>query len=154
MIYLENKSGGWLYFKIKRGQMGITSSVPDIYNTISMLKDGDRVYREGKIPVFEFMPADISMRDNFVARMEDFKERFKVGSNISTPVTPAEPAPVIQSIAAPEQKTVTPEIPNEDFLTGVFLIVVVFLIAIVIKFIYLGTFTYLDIIYINLFFSF
>jgi hypothetical protein len=41
------------------------------------LKDVDRIYYEGKDPVFEFMPADLSMRDNFVARMEDFKERFK-----------------------------------------------------------------------------
>jgi len=76
-IYLENKTGGWIYFKIKRGQMGIASSVPDVYNTISILKDSERTYRENKSTVFEFMPADLSMRDNFVARMEDFKERFK-----------------------------------------------------------------------------
>lgn len=57
--------------------MGIASSVPDVYNTISILKDSERTYRENKSTVFEFMPADLSMRDNFVARMEDFKERFK-----------------------------------------------------------------------------
>lgn len=76
-IYLENKTGDWLYFKIKRGQMGIASSVTDIYNTIVLLKDYDRMYREGKNVLFEFMPADLGMRDNFVMRMEDFKERFK-----------------------------------------------------------------------------
>jgi hypothetical protein len=82
-IYLQNKGGGWLYIKFKRGQMGIASSVPDVYNTLVTLKDADRVYYEGKNPVFEFMPADLSMRDNFVARMEDFKERFK--AEISKP---------------------------------------------------------------------
>jgi hypothetical protein len=83
-IYFQNKSGGWLFFKIKRGQMGIASSVPDVYNTITSLKDAERVYREGKNAVFEFMPADLGLRDNFVARMEDFKERFK-GRISSTP---------------------------------------------------------------------
>jgi hypothetical protein len=76
-IYFQNKSGGWLFIKIKRGQMGIASSIPEIYNSITTLKDAERVYREGKNPVFEFMPADLGLRDNFVARMEDFKERFK-----------------------------------------------------------------------------
>jgi hypothetical protein len=76
-IYLENKSGGWLYLIFRRGQMGIVSSVPDVYNTLLVLKDEQRTYYENKEPLFEFMPADPSMRDNFVARIEDFKERFK-----------------------------------------------------------------------------
>lgn len=79
-IYLQSKSGVWMYFKIKRGQMGIASSVADVYNTITLLKDSDRVYREGKEVLFEFMPADMAMRDNFVARMEDFMERFKLNT--------------------------------------------------------------------------
>ena len=79
-IYLQSKSGAWMYFKIKRGQMGIASSVADVYNTITLLKDSDRVYREGKEVLFEFMPADMAMRDNFVARMEDFMERFKLNT--------------------------------------------------------------------------
>lgn len=76
-VYLQNKNGGWLFFKIKKGQMGIASSVPDVYNTISILSDGERSYRENKETIFQFMPADLSMRDNFVVRMEDFNERFK-----------------------------------------------------------------------------
>lgn len=66
---------GWIYFKIKRGQMGIASSVTDVYNTLVLLKDYERMQRDGKNVIFEFMSADLSMRDNFVARMEDFKER-------------------------------------------------------------------------------
>ena len=57
--------------------MGIASSVTEIYNTITLLKDADKTYRIGKEVVFQFMPADIGMRDNFVVRMEDFMERFK-----------------------------------------------------------------------------
>lgn len=126
-IYLQNKSGGWIYFKIKRGQMGIASSVPDVYNTISILKEGERTYKEGKNVLFEFMPADLGMRDNFVARMEDFKERFKgksfnklssapVPSNVpadnGTPVIKSEaPAPVEQ-----QQPVIpAPSIPKDDF---------------------------------------
>jgi hypothetical protein len=82
-IYLQNKGGGWLYMKFRRGQMGIASSVADVYNTLVILKDIDRIHYEGKDPVFEFMPADLSMRDNFVIRMEDFKERFK--TNLAKP---------------------------------------------------------------------
>jgi hypothetical protein len=76
-IYLQNKTGGWIFFKIKKGQMGIASSVPEIYNTITLLRDADKTYRIGKEVVFQFMPADMGMRDNFVVRMEDFMERFK-----------------------------------------------------------------------------
>ena len=118
-IYLQNKSGNWIYFKIKRGQMGIASSVPDVYNTIITLKDAERTYREGKNVVFEFMPADLGMRDNFIARMEDFKERFKVGANINKPVntTPAETVPATQPVTTPEEKPVAPQpvIPKDDF---------------------------------------
>lgn len=85
-IYLQNKGGGWLYMKFRRGQMGIASSVPDVYNTLVTLKDADRIYYEGKDPVFEYMPADLSMRDNFVIRVEDFKERFKEA--LAKPKTP------------------------------------------------------------------
>lgn len=76
-VYLENKNGGWLFFKIRKGQMGIASSATEIYNTINLLSDSEKTYRENKQTIFQFMPADLSMRDNFVARMEDFKERFK-----------------------------------------------------------------------------
>jgi hypothetical protein len=118
-VYLQNKSGGWLFFKIKKGQMGIASSVPDIYNTITLLKSADRTYRESKTSSFEFMPSDLSMRDNFVTRMEDFKERFNVGTNINKPVNttppPADTIPVAQPVAAPEPKPVVPAIPKDDF---------------------------------------
>lgn len=127
-IYLQNKSGGWLYFKIKRGQMGIASSIPDVYNTITVLRPSDRTYREGKEVTFEFMPADLGMRDNFVARMEDFMERYK-GKSFNKPsvVAPA-PAPVnndtpvvnptdTQTPAPAEQpvQQQAPSIPKDDF---------------------------------------
>jgi len=115
-VYLENKTGGWLFFKIKKGQMGIASSVPDVYNTISILKESDRTYKENKTSAFTFMPADLSMRDNFVVRMEDFKERFKLSSgtpNKPTNTTPVETAPV--PAATPEPKSETPAPPKDDF---------------------------------------
>jgi hypothetical protein len=118
-IYLQYKSGGWLFFKIKKGQMGIASSVPDIYNTITLLKSSERTYKGSKTSSFEFMPADLSMRDNFVTRMEDFKERFKIGANINKPVnttiTPADTTPIKQPAIAPEPKPVAPAIPKDDF---------------------------------------
>ncbi|MEZ5026340.1 MAG: hypothetical protein R2739_07145 [Chitinophagales bacterium] len=94
-IYLQGSSGNWLFIKIKSGQMGIASSVPDVQNTILLLKDSERLYREGKQIIFELMPADLSMRDNFVLRMEDFKARYKVGKDINKPITtPTESEPV------------------------------------------------------------
>ncbi|MFN8238255.1 MAG: hypothetical protein U0T77_08805 [Chitinophagales bacterium] len=118
-IYLQNKEGGWIYFKIKRGQMGIASSVTDVYNTLVTLKDYERMQRDGKNIIFEFMSADLSMRDNFVARMEDFKER----KGIQT-VKPVVPAPVNETPVAPKKEEVTPvetpvapppSIPKDDF---------------------------------------
>lgn len=86
-IYLQNKSGGWLFIKIKRGQMGVAASVPEVYNIITTLSDAERVVHEGRNTIFEFMPADLGLRDNFVARMEDFKERFK--TRLTSGDTPA-----------------------------------------------------------------
>ena len=133
-IYLQNKSGGWIFIKIKRGQMGIASSIPDVYNTISILRPSDRTYREGKEVSFEFMPADLGMRDNFVARMEDFMERFKGKSfnkpSVAPPPTPAPsdivpvettPAPVVkpEETPVPTEQQVSPapkpQVPKDDF---------------------------------------
>lgn len=120
-IYLEAKNGTWLFFKIKKGQMGIASSVPDIYNTISILKESERTYREGKITVFEIMPADLGMRDNFVVRMEDFKERFKIASTTTKPSAPTnkttiEAVPTETQDTKPEVKPeVKPVVPKDDF---------------------------------------
>ena len=100
-IYLQGKSGNWIFFKIRRGQMGVASSVPGVYNTLNLLSDADKTYREGKNVVFEFMPADAAMRDNFVVRMEDFKERFKVGYNITKSIAP----PVSTEPTAPPTNT-------------------------------------------------
>ena len=116
-IYLQSKSGSWIYFKIKRGQMGIASSVPDVYNTLILLKDAERTYRVGKDVVFEFMPADLGMRDNFVVRMEDFMERFKNKFQNKPGVsTPVESAPV-KTDTAPKEQTPAPApvVPKDDF---------------------------------------
>ena len=124
-IYLQNKSGGWLYLKLKKGQLGIASSVPDVVNAITVLRDADRVYRENKVPVFEFMPADISMRDNFVTRMEDFTERYKdkIKNKIAPsssfekpPVTAPQEAPTpVETPAAPQETAPAPKPPKDDF---------------------------------------
>ncbi|MFN8284703.1 MAG: hypothetical protein U0U67_15880 [Chitinophagales bacterium] len=123
-IYLQNKSGGWLYLKLKKGQLGIASSVPDVVNAMTVLRDADRVYRENKVPVFEFMPADASMRDNFVTRMEDFTERFKDKiKNKMAPASSIQPAPVqeapptqVPAETAPVQETAPQQqAPKDDF---------------------------------------
>lgn len=108
-IYLQGKTGNWIYFKIKRGQMGIASSVPGVFNTITLLKDADKIYREGKNVVFEFMPADAAMRDNFVVRMEDFKERFKVGYNITKTIAPPVIAEPTETAPTPVIEDTTPK---------------------------------------------
>lgn len=134
-VYLQNKSGAWIFFKIKKGQMGIASSVPEVYNTITLLRDADRSYRVGKEVVFQFMPADLGMRDNFVVRMEDFMERFKGKTfNKAATVAPASntPAPTETSpdtqevkpqeipVVAPTEQPApapspTPQVPKDDF---------------------------------------
>lgn len=85
-IYLQGVSGNWLFIKLIKGQMGIASSIPEVQSTFFTLRDADKVYREGKELVFQLLPADASMRDNFVIRMEDFKARFKVGTDINKPI--------------------------------------------------------------------
>ena len=114
-----------MYLKLKKGQLGIASSVPDVVNAVTVLRDADRVYRENKVPVFEFMPADISMRDNFVTRMEDFTERFKdkVKNKIAPsssyekpPVTAPQEAPTpVGTPAAPQETVPAPKPPKDDF---------------------------------------
>ncbi|MFN8260230.1 MAG: hypothetical protein U0X41_04735 [Chitinophagales bacterium] len=113
-IYLQNKSGAWIFFKIKKGQMGIASSIPEVYNTITLLRESERTYRVGKEVVFEFMPADLGMRDNFVARMEDFMERFK-GKSFNRPsvVTPAPAPSPTDNVPAPAENNVPAVKPDE-----------------------------------------
>ncbi len=82
-VYLQNKNKDWLFFKIKGDQMGIASSNVDLQNTITLFKDAERVYKEGKNKVFEFMPVDNMMRDDFVTRMEDFRWRWNTGLDSS-----------------------------------------------------------------------
>lgn len=116
-VYLQNKNDAWLYFKIKKGQMGIASSVPEIYNTITLLRDADKTYRIGKDVVFQFMPADLGMKDNFVVRMEDFKERFKtqIQSNTTPNSTNVKPTQTPATPATPPQETPKPQTPKDDF---------------------------------------
>ncbi len=76
-INLEDANGEWLYMRIKNNEMGVLSSKTDIYNTLVLMKESDKVFKDGKVPVFEIMPTQNSVRDNFVVRMEDFKERYK-----------------------------------------------------------------------------
>jgi hypothetical protein len=76
-IVFENKMKEWLYIKIKKGQMGIASSIPDIYGYLAGLPDASKNIRNGRTLLFELLPADNSMKDDFMLRMDDFSERFK-----------------------------------------------------------------------------
>lgn len=76
-IILETKSKKWLYIRIKNGQMGISSSVTDIYNYVSTLPEYMKVVKDGRNTLFELAPASIIMKEDFMMRMEDFQERFK-----------------------------------------------------------------------------
>ncbi|MEZ4879518.1 MAG: hypothetical protein R2801_05060 [Chitinophagales bacterium] len=76
-VYLEAKNGQWLLIKFKKGQTGICSSVPEIQNILLNLKDSERVTREGKNVVYEFLPADVYVKESFIYLMQDFQERFK-----------------------------------------------------------------------------
>lgn len=76
-IVLENKMKEWLYIKVKKGQMGIVSSVPDIYAYLVGLPDASRNVRNGRLLIFELMPASSTMKDDYMLRMDDFYERFK-----------------------------------------------------------------------------
>ncbi|MBP6048125.1 MAG: hypothetical protein KA457_07720 [Chitinophagales bacterium] len=93
-IYLQGASGNWIFLKIIRGQMGIASSIPEVQNEFFLLRDADKIYREGKEVLFQLLPADLGMRDNFVIRMEDFKARFKVGTDINKPIAPPTETPI------------------------------------------------------------
>lgn len=77
-VYLQNSSKQWIYLRIKKGQMGITSSVAEVINNITLLKDSDKIYREKGETIFQFNSTSPAMKDNFVTRMEDFAERFKM----------------------------------------------------------------------------
>lgn len=113
-IYLESKSGNWLFMKVKKGQMGIASSAPEVMNTLAALKSSDKVFRENKLTIFEFMPADLMMRDNFVIRMEDFKERFKSKIPVSAPLkTPSAPVQQEQPNNIEQPTPVTPSDSSE-----------------------------------------
>lgn len=76
-ILLKSKSGQWLFIRFKKGQMGVVSSVPDIFQYVVGLPDVERVVRDGKNIIFELLPADGLLKEDFEIKMEDFKERFK-----------------------------------------------------------------------------
>jgi hypothetical protein len=49
-----------------------------VINNITLLKDSDKIYREKGETIFQFNSTSPAMKDNFVTRMEDFAERFKM----------------------------------------------------------------------------
>jgi hypothetical protein len=76
-ILLTNKTKQWLYIRIRKGQMGITSSLPDIFQYLVGLPDMERTTRNGRSLIFELLPADMVLKEDFISKMESFKERFK-----------------------------------------------------------------------------
>lgn len=74
-LYLQTSSGDWFYLRYVGGDLGIITS-DDRFNTqIAAMKPDSRMLKKGKEKIYEFMPASVALKNNFVARIEDFRMR-------------------------------------------------------------------------------
>jgi hypothetical protein len=74
-IYLQTTSGEWFFFRYTGGELSIITSDDRFNSMLSSTKPERRMLTAGKQKIYQFMPASVPLKDNFIARMEEFRER-------------------------------------------------------------------------------
>lgn len=75
-VYIEAANGIWYYFRYLEGVMSVQSSDPVFIENFRLTSESDKVVKKGKNNiVFYLEEPNSNMKDNFVARIEEFKDR-------------------------------------------------------------------------------
>ncbi len=74
-LYLTTASNDWLFIRYMNGEMAIISSDPQLNNSIAGMKEEKRSIKSGKEVVYKITLTNPALKDNFVSRMEDYKDR-------------------------------------------------------------------------------
>jgi hypothetical protein len=74
-MYLQLPNGEWLFLRYVGKDLGIISSDTRINDYIAGLKIDRKMLKQGKEKIYEYMPATVSLKDNFISRMMDYKDR-------------------------------------------------------------------------------
>jgi hypothetical protein len=74
-LYLQTTSGDWFYLRYVGGDLGIITSDERFNTFLGAIKPDRRMLKSGKDKIYEFMPASVALKNNFVARIEDFRMR-------------------------------------------------------------------------------
>ena len=74
-LYLKTSSGDWIYLRYTNGELSVISSDNALNSSLSSLKEDKRSLKSGKEVVYKITPASPALKDNFILRMEEFKDQ-------------------------------------------------------------------------------
>ncbi|MCO5230208.1 MAG: hypothetical protein M9958_03530 [Chitinophagales bacterium] len=74
-IYLTTQTEDWIFLRYTNGELGIVSSDANLNSKLSAIKEDKRSLKSGKEIVYKIVPINPALKDNFVARMYDFKDQ-------------------------------------------------------------------------------
>ncbi|MCO5232642.1 MAG: hypothetical protein M9888_02750 [Chitinophagales bacterium] len=74
-IYLTTQSEDWIFLRYTAGELGIVSSDAALNSKLSSIKEDKRSLKSGKEIIYKITSINPALKDNFVIRMEDFKDQ-------------------------------------------------------------------------------
>ena len=73
-IYLQTSSGDWFFFRYMGGELGIATSDDKFNSFLAATKPERRSLLMNKQKIYEFLPVAVPLKDNFLGRMELFRD--------------------------------------------------------------------------------
>ncbi len=73
-LYLSTANGQWMFIRYINGEMSIISSDAQFNTSLEQVKEKDRTLKSGKDIIYQISLSNPSLKDNFVSRIESFKE--------------------------------------------------------------------------------
>ncbi|HUH73156.1 MAG TPA: hypothetical protein VLZ75_01995 [Chitinophagales bacterium] len=74
-LYLTTSSGDWIFMRYINGELSVVSSDNSLNSSLSSIKEDKRSIKSGKEVVYKIIPASPALKDNFILRMEEYKEQ-------------------------------------------------------------------------------
>lgn len=74
-IYLSTASNDWIFMRYINGELSIASSDSQVTSGISAIKEDKRILKSGKDVIYRIVAINSAIKDNFVARMEEYKSQ-------------------------------------------------------------------------------
>lgn len=74
-LYLTTSSGDWIFMRYTNGELSVVSSDNSLNSSLSAIKEDKRSIKSGKEVVYKLIPASPALKDNFISRMEEYKNQ-------------------------------------------------------------------------------